>query len=109
LEDDFLFDEFVQISFDFLFADDVERLLISEFIGFHLFLGLSIENIVERRVFARSFVFLVDVEDLWQFVDVGKRMLFVCVFLTRVLRVLDGQVVDFGWFGLALECGVHLF
>ncbi len=70
----------MQISFDFLFADDVERLLISEFIGFHLVLGLSIENIVERGVFARSFVFLVDVEDLWQFIgvgNVGKRMFFV--------------------------------
>jgi hypothetical protein len=41
---------------------------------------LSIENIVERGVFARSFVFLVDVEDLWQFIgvgNVGKRMFFV--------------------------------
>lgn len=76
LEEVFLFDEFVQIRIDFIFAHDVERLVISDLIGFHLVLGLSVENIFERGDFARSFVFLVDVEDFWQFVDVGKRRLF---------------------------------
>jgi hypothetical protein len=76
LEDVFLFDEFVQISFDFLFAHDVERLVVSDLIGFHLVLGLSVENIFERGVSARSFAFLVDIEDFWQFVDVGKRRFF---------------------------------
>jgi hypothetical protein len=66
----------LQVGFDFLFPHGVEGLVISELIGIHLVLGVGVENVFEGRVFGRSFVFLVYIEDFGEFVGIGEGWFF---------------------------------
>jgi hypothetical protein len=87
----------MKVCLDFLSANNVKRLLIVEFIRFHVVCVFGVEDILERGLFYGCFIILVDVKNFGKLVGGGNgQFLLGEVFLAGVLGELDGQLVDFG-------------
>ena len=55
----------MQICFDLFSAHDIERLFISQLLGLHMILVIDVKDILEERLFPRSSIFLINIDDFW--------------------------------------------
>lgn len=86
----------MEICLDFFPAYNIERLLIGDFGSFHLIWVIDVEDVLERQLLSCSFILLILIKDFRKFVGRGKsHFLLRKVLLARVLRELNGQLVDF--------------